>query len=121
VTVALRRAGLAAVAAVLLAGGCAEGGGDGDQTIELRALDHHYEDVPEEVEAGTVTLRMANEGVAAHDLLIEELDDERVIDVVAPGDEGEGTVDLEPGTYTLYCSIPGHREAGMEHELEVVE
>ena len=30
-----------------------------------------------------------------------------------PGDDGQLTVSLDPGTYALYCNIPGHFAAGM--------
>jgi plastocyanin len=32
-----------------------------------------------------------------------------------------GRIELPPGSYTYYCDIPGHRQNGMEGELEVTE
>jgi uncharacterized cupredoxin-like copper-binding protein len=29
------------------------------------------------------------------------------------------TLHLKPGTYTFYCSVPGHRQAGMQGTLVV--
>lgn len=36
-----------------------------------------------------------------------------------PGDSGALTVTLEPGTYILYCNIPGHYVMGMWTTIEV--
>jgi len=32
-----------------------------------------------------------------------------------------GKVELKPGTYTIYCTIPGHRQAGMQATITVSE
>lgn len=70
------------------------------------------------VAAGEVTIELTSEPEALHTFTIEELGD---VEVVAAdgGETATGTVELESGTYTYYCSVPGHREAGMEGTLTV--
>jgi uncharacterized cupredoxin-like copper-binding protein len=65
--------------------------------------------------AGTIDVRLVNDGSVNHTLLIKDVDDFKL---KVPGTD-EGTVDLEAGTYTLYCDVPGHEAAGMEAELTV--
>jgi uncharacterized cupredoxin-like copper-binding protein len=68
--------------------------------------------------AGTVTLRSVNPQVVPHNIAIENPDPVEG-EVVTDGGVSEITVELEPGTYEFYCSVPGHREAGMVGTLTV--
>jgi len=40
-------------------------------------------------------------------------------DLLNGGDSTTVTVNLPAGTYTFYCSVPGHKEAGMTGTLVV--
>ncbi|MGQ0519623.1 MAG: multicopper oxidase domain-containing protein [Actinomycetota bacterium] len=71
-----------------------------------------------EVAAGGV-LEVTNSGAIRHDLMIEGED--LAVDLLDPG--ASGTLDLsglEPGSYVMFCGVPGHRAAGMQAELEVL-
>jgi uncharacterized cupredoxin-like copper-binding protein len=50
--------------------------------------------------------------------LIEGVDGFK-LDVAGKGDVDEGSVRLAPGTYTMYCDVAGHRQAGMHATIEV--
>jgi hypothetical protein len=54
-----------------------------------------------------------------HDLKIEGQDSAFVF-LPTDLDEVEGDVDLEAGTYVLFCSLTGHRGLGMEASLVVL-
>lgn len=68
--------------------------------------------------AGEIELLLVNEGAAVHNVVVEEAGDTLVVEA-AGGNSDTGSIQLEPGSYTLYCDIVGHREAGMEAILEV--
>jgi plastocyanin len=116
----------AALAGVLL-GGCGDRdsdaaagniGGGTSEAVEVVARDIEFGDDTYDATAGTVEVRYVNEGSIAHTLLVDDVDGFK-LEVTSSGDQDQSTVELEPGTYTLYCDIPGHRDAGMEATLEV--
>jgi uncharacterized cupredoxin-like copper-binding protein len=116
----------AAVLAAIALGSC--GGDDddndaapdspGDGGIEVVARDIEFGEREYVTNAGDVQLRYVNQGSIAHTLLIDDIDDFK-LEVTGNGDDDQGSVELQPGTYTLFCDVPGHREAGMEATLEV--
>ena len=70
--------------------------------------------------AGKVTVEFDNPQSLTHDVAIEDSSGKEVgaTELIADGSDST-TVDLKPGTYTFFCSVPGHREAGMEGTLTV--
>ena len=69
------------------------------------------------VKAGEVTFKVENGGNLEHDFVIEGT--EGKVDVLLPGDTQTLVVNLSPGSYTVICSVPGHKEAGMVGKLTV--
>lgn len=67
--------------------------------------------------AGSVTIELVNDGALPHTLLIEKVGAFKKLTVTGKGDTARGTATLEPGTYTIFCDVAGHRSAGMEAQL----
>ncbi len=70
--------------------------------------------------AGTVTIEMTNMSPVEHNLTIEQ--NKKILGATPTfvGGKRTLTLKLSPGTYTFFCSVPGHRQAGMEGKLKVV-
>jgi uncharacterized cupredoxin-like copper-binding protein len=70
--------------------------------------------------AGKVTVEFNNPQSLTHDVAIEGSGGEVVgkTELIASGSDST-TVNLKPGTYHFFCTVPGHREAGMEGTLTV--
>jgi plastocyanin len=73
-----------------------------------------------EATAGEVTIEYTNPSQVPHDVAIEA-DGETIAqgDQVTGGETSVASAELEPGEYVFYCTVPGHREGGMEGTLTV--
>jgi nitrite reductase (NO-forming) len=74
---------------------------------------------PSDLEAheGDITIALHNLDAFPHDFTIDELGVKVAVDANATITE---TFSATPGVYEFYCSIPGHREAGMVGTLTVL-
>jgi plastocyanin len=125
-----------AISAALVLAAC--GGGDGESSREPQAtqtadptetpeadvvlvstVSLDFEPAQVEAEAGTISVAMTNEAGPHTFTLKLDGGRETVVQVFDPGETATGEIELEAGTYTFYCIIPGHREAGMEGTLTV--
>ncbi len=103
-------------------GGEAEGGTGTAATIKVEASSSElaYEEKELTGKAGKDTIEFTNPASIAHNVTVEDSAGKIIgeTETLAEGSTS-ATVNLEPGTYTYFCSVPGHREAGMEGTLVV--
>ncbi len=99
------------------AAGSGGGGGGGPATLDVTLADFSIEPNSAAIsDSGTITL--TNAGATQHDLSIEGTSATSAL--VDPGSTGELKIDgVKPGTYTMFCTVPGHRAAGMEGKITV--
>jgi plastocyanin len=69
--------------------------------------------------AGQVTLVMDNPSSVPHNVSIEGRGINEEGETVGRGGRSTVRADLRPGEYDFYCSVPGHRQGGMEGTLTV--
>lgn len=77
-------------------------------------------EMEDSISAGETTFAIRNAGSVEHGFEIEGNGVEEMLDTnLAPGAEGTLTVNLEPGTYEIYCPVADHDERGMSLQLTV--
>jgi plastocyanin len=74
-----------------------------------------------QAKAGSLTITYSNPSPVQHSLAVESAEGSVLGETeVFSGGEREVTInDLTPGEYVFFCTVPGHREAGMEGDLTV--
>ena len=70
-------------------------------------------------QAGKITIDFNNPSALEHDVAIEQDGKQIAISETIAESKTSVSADLEPGTYTFLCTVPGHAEAGMEGTLTV--
>ena len=69
------------------------------------------------LKAGRITFDVKNVGTIPHDLVIAGTSDRTKL--IPPGHTAMLTAQLKSGRYELYCSVPGHKQAGMDAKIQV--
>jgi plastocyanin len=114
--------------------GEAEGGGEeaagggaaagGATTLKFEADPNGglaYTSESETAKAGDIQIEFTNPQPLQHDVAFEDEGGSQVgkTDIIAEDTAGTTLKDVKPGEYTFYCTVPGHREGGMEGTLTV--
>jgi uncharacterized cupredoxin-like copper-binding protein len=69
------------------------------------------------LKAGKITFDVKNVGKIPHDLAIKGTSFKS--ELIQPGGSTKLTATLKPGSYELYCTVPGHEAAGMKVNITV--
>jgi mono/diheme cytochrome c family protein len=75
-----------------------------------------YVETKAQAPAGPIKLEMPNKSGIDHNVVIEGLP---VRTNIVKNGVAKGSGTLKPGSFTYFCSVPGHREAGMVGKLTV--
>ena len=90
-----------------------------ERTVEVRLTEYAIE-MPLQLNAGHTLFKVINAGDMFHRFEIEGKGIEKEVESgVDAGQTKTLEVDLEPGSYTVYCPVRGHKKAGMFLKLTV--
>ena len=86
------------------------------QTVQVTETEFKIALAGYKAKAGKFTFDVKNAGKIPHDLTIKGGPKTKLIQ---PGATAQLVVTLKPGRYHLYCSVPGHEQAGMKVDIAV--
>jgi plastocyanin len=123
----MRRA-VTLAALALAVTGCGEGDENAEstsagaprQTITITETDFALDPSSVDLEQpGTYAFEVVNDGQVGHALEVEGEGVEEETETVQPGERATLTVDLESGSYELYCPVGDHKERGMVGKVDI--
>jgi plastocyanin len=122
----------ASIAGLLLVGGLAACGGGSSSgggsyvppkgkvvdAVTVTSGNLYYKPKAVATKAGNVRITLVNAETGSHNLVIEGIP-RFELQVNGKGSKDTNVVALEAGDYVFYCTLPGHRAAGMQGEIAV--
>jgi plastocyanin len=110
----------AATPATTTGGGGAGGGGSTVDISTPPGSDLAFDQTDVSAKAGRVTVDFNNQQATPHDVVIQDSSGQELgkTDLISSS-TASTDVELQPGTYTFFCDVPGHEEAGMKGTLTV--
>jgi plastocyanin len=87
--------------------------GAAQTTLDIKGGNFFFDPKNSDLPAGVDAIKLESEG-GLHTLVFDNGKVPGFKLQASSGKSDELKVDLKPGKYTIYCDIPGHREAGME-------
>lgn len=97
-------------------------GGEAAETIKFSVAagtELAYEEKSVKAKPGQAKIQLDNKSEVGHDVSIEEGGNPLGKTEIISASIASTTLDLKPGKYVFFCSVPGHRQAGMEGDLTV--
>ena len=88
-------------------------------TVTIAETEYKLTPAHPTAKAGSVSVVAKNAGAIVHTLEVEGPGVEKKTADIAAGSSATLKVNLKPGTYKIYCTIPGHRKLGMDGTLVV--
>lgn len=91
----------------------------GGGTVQVSEVEYKIHLAKSSLAAGSYTFDVHNDGKFPHDLVVKGPGESAKTPLLDAGQSKTLRVDLKPGTYDLYCSVPGHKQLGMDLKLTV--
>jgi plastocyanin len=90
------------------------------RTVKVTEREFKIELPKKSLGPGTYAFDVQNTGKVGHDLVVKGPGaDNAKTPIIAPGKTAKVQVALKRGDYELYCSVPGHKQAGMDLKIKV--
>ena len=93
--------------------------GQAVQRVSVSEVDYKIRLPETTLKAGKYNFEVQNKGKVPHNLVVKGTGVDESTSDLAPGVSESLTVELKPGSYEFYCSIPGHKQLGMDQKVTV--